>query len=791
MNVKKFCLTAILVLAMLMVFVGTVSAWNWTVNVNPTCDNVQISVNAQNEGNWTYDHSDGVGTFNWSSNGKFDWSVTAWWKKWNWSKLSWDWYSENKTGTAQKPNNCQENTLDVTPNSACDGWSVTAVASSGANIDYDPGQSGSWGSKNWVEVHVHAHWTSGNPREVNWNQKIYKPSDEQCRKNSATFSVENSCSGWKVQVNASEGAHFSEPSGSWSNPYELETVAAQTIVVNWDSGTPSSVSLDIPTINEPNDCLQYKHEAEVNSNADCDGFSFSIKTSAGGVPALKSGSESGSWSNPYGSESASVVYSVSWPDGFSQDFSGSVDKPEGCIKHLEHDASITANANCDGFSFSIDAKGGTATIKSGAETGSWSNPYGPETASITYHVKWDDGFEDDFSKSVSKPDDCIINLEHHATITKNATCDGWEFSISVSGDGEADIIDGTESGSWAEGQTSASITYEVTWPDGYIQDFSDSVSKPDDCTTPPPNHNWAVINFKTSCNGWSISVSASQGAKIKYSPKKSGNWKNSSKIKASVDVSWDTGEPQSIHKEKTLKLPGKCTNGFVILAPPTCPTCGPRVDEIAKGADDVVIVQYAKGDCHVCMTQDWGLAFDSLWQYARAPHPFSILVSAKEDMLKKLGIQYRKVVTDLGVTQIYIDAPEFKGVDGVSYYILDLPRSSSILDQATGKIVETVYVGDNWYFVDTASGKSYTSIYGWQTTTRSLYPGSCARTVGPWDVSANGMATHKFGGTNSSEWVTYLLSSGAVPKSFAGADTAIQWSLDFWKTTSDMLIPGK
>jgi hypothetical protein len=202
------------------------------------------------------------------------------------------------------------------------------------------------------------------------------------------------------------------------------------------------------------------------------------------------------------------------------------------------------------------------------------------------------------------------------------------------------------------------------------------------------------------------------------------------------------------------------TNDFTCRRIPSCPTCGPRVEEIAKAPDDLVLVNYGRGPCTICWVT-WTADKQEYWRYGRSIHQFSIQVFVPEQQLINAGIAYRTVPYANHPDykpMLYIDSVPFVGLDGVTYYILDLNKA---------------VVGKSWAYYDTASGSFYREVWGWQSLDRSAYT-DCSRTVGPWDISAAGLASRQYGNPTSSDWVQFMLDNGY------DATKAIEWSLALW-----------
>jgi hypothetical protein len=209
------------------------------------------------------------------------------------------------------------------------------------------------------------------------------------------------------------------------------------------------------------------------------------------------------------------------------------------------------------------------------------------------------------------------------------------------------------------------------------------------------------------------------------------------------------------------------TDDFTCRPIPSCPTCGPRVEEVANAPDDLVLVNYGRGPCTICWVT-WTADKQEYWRYGRSIHQFSIQVFVPEQQLINAGIAYRTVPYANHPDykpMLYIDSVPFVGLDGVTYYILDLNKA---------------VVGKSWAYYDTASGSFYREVWGWQSLDRSAYT-DCSRTVGPWDVSAAGIATRQYGNPTSSDWVKFLMDNG-VP-----ANDAIAWSLLLWASPDGTL----
>lgn len=151
------------------------------------------------------------------------------------------------------------------------------------------------------------------------------------RQNSASLSVGSDCEGWNVSVTASEGASYSAPSGTWNQPYIIESAPAGSVVVTWTSGSPLTLTLDYPVIFEPPDC-QIPHEGEPFIHNDCEGWTVGYVLN-GGDPVVV---QSGTWDDPNKLEVATYdpftipVPDDELPEGGIQVEGGTISEPADC-----------------------------------------------------------------------------------------------------------------------------------------------------------------------------------------------------------------------------------------------------------------------------------------------------------------------------------------------------------------------------------------------------------------------------------------------------------------------------
>lgn len=193
--------------------------------------------------------------------------------------------------------------------------------------------------------------------------------------------------------------------GSWTDLYTIEMLPGLTVPISDVYG--DDVVFD--DLYEPKECLVVlDHEFEIIGEADgCDGWFFTTSSSDGGV-AVPQGPTIGKWLDLYTLESASITYDVTWPDGYAETFSASVNEPERCLKTKNFSTELIND--CFGFEmvFSI-SEGGTLVLDEGvALSGIWLDPYKLEAALVSGKIVWLDETEDPFSYAVSEPAECFV-----------------------------------------------------------------------------------------------------------------------------------------------------------------------------------------------------------------------------------------------------------------------------------------------------------------------------------------------------------------------------------------------
>jgi hypothetical protein len=327
---------------------------------------------------------------------------------------------------------------------------------------------------------------------VNITQKTHK----------VTWDVTNDCTGWSATYAIDDSSPVSYASGTWIKPYVLESANVPAEDIPTVSGqTYDNPHKDVFTVNEPETCLvTINHNHSLTPASDCiTGWSVTPTSSDGGVFTPK-GALSGTWKDQYDPESATVNGTWNWTDGYSVSDSITINKDASCIVNLNHNAVINATPDCNGWSASFSSSDGGIGTPTTPTSGTWTDPYSLEHATVSYHVVWTDGYSTDISKTVDKPDSCL-HTKTSVTITPGP-CKyqkGQDFSL-VLGDGltfkvfkkganpatDTPVVSMTASGKFhlPKGSSfwvaTAAQGYDIVGPD------SGNIKVNDNCNAPPP-----------------------------------------------------------------------------------------------------------------------------------------------------------------------------------------------------------------------------------------------------------------------------------------------------------------
>ena len=385
-----------------------------------------------------------------------------------------------------------------------------------------------------------------------------------------TWATNADCTGWNATYSIDGAATVVYDSGTWSNPYILETASPKAFTVPEIPGD----TYDYPnapnvTVNEPAGCQQ-THTVTYGFGNSCNGWNAWYSIDGGNLVIYASGS----WSQPFVLEVANVpaediptiagqLYDNPHKDGFV------INESRDC--HATHRVTWATNANCTGWiaTYSID---GAAPVV--YDSGMWRNPYVLESANpkaFTIPTAAGEVYDHPNSPNVTvnEPERCLITLNHNHSLTPASDCYSWSVTPSSS-DGGIFTPNGALSGNWTDLYSPESVTLTGTWdwPDGYGIYDSVTINKDSICIV-NLNHN-ALITVVKDCTGWSASFSSSDGGVGTPTTPTSGVWIDPYSLEhatVSYHVAWPDGYATDI--SKTVDEPDNCLHAPVFVPPPT------------------------------------------------------------------------------------------------------------------------------------------------------------------------------------------------------------------------------
>lgn len=590
----------------------------------------------------------------------------------------------------------------------------------------------------------------------------------------ATHSVEygigGDCDKWEAWYSIDKGNKVVYSSGNWTLPFKLEDVTVPAYSFPKNPGELYNLS-EIPSqgLKESEKC-QLIHKVTWRIESDCERWVAYYS-----IDGVETAYDKGIWTKPFVLEEATAA-SINIPlnDGELYDNkivpAQSVNEPEKC--QVAHKVTSGVEQDCKGWYawFAVDGE-----VKQYA-SGTWGDIYKLEEASVAevliptvpgeiYDKTKIDAF------TVKEEKSCLVVLEHQINPLVDKDCNGWSIGLEAS---EGGIVTATTptSGNWIDPFVTegAEASFHVIWPDGFEKDFTFNIKEDEVCLKDHPLVKITVqacaFNMKERISHSLVTIEV-KGAILELEGETYGP--------GTYEVDFKAGKYSGTYKaiegflgdgEISFEV-GSC---YVKRPKPQCPTCGPRQEELAKEPDDLVTVEYARGECMVCLDGYWGIKTEGTSLYMRSIHPFYILVSVDPKVLDEAGVEYRLVeVGKHKIKQVYIDAKPFEGFDG-TYYIIDLEKK---------------YTHDNWVAFD-ASGELYEKVWGYSSSWRSWYV-SCSRTVGGWDITKAGEFTRQFQGPNGYDYVMYL-----VENKYMSYEEAQKWVAEYWKIDSGiMLLPPK
>jgi hypothetical protein len=408
-------------------------------------------------------------------------------------------YVINEPGTCQQTHKVTYGT----DNSCTGGWDAWYSIDGGNHVNY---ANGSWTEPLVLEtanvpaenIPTVSGQTYDNPHKDGF--AINEPADCLAT-HKVTWSVNNDCTGWSATYAIDGGSPVSYASGTWSEPYVLESANVPAENIPTVSGqTYDNPHKDGFTVNEPENCLiTLSHNHSLAPASDCTGWSVTPSSNDGGV-FTPSGTLSGTWKDQYNPESATVNGTWNWTDGYSVSDSITINKDASCIVNLKHNAVITVEKDCTGWSASFGSSDGGVGTATTPTSGVWTDPYSLEHATVSYHVVWSDGYSTDISNTVNEPDTCL-HTKTSVTIIPGpckyqkgqdfslVLGDGLTFKVFKTGDDPATatpVVLMTNSGPFHLPKDSyfwiakAGQGYDIVGPD------RGNITVNDNCNAPPP-----------------------------------------------------------------------------------------------------------------------------------------------------------------------------------------------------------------------------------------------------------------------------------------------------------------
>jgi hypothetical protein len=235
-------------------------------------------------------------------------------------------------------------------------------------------------------------------------------------------------------------------------------------------------------------------------------------------------------------------------------------------------------------------------------------------------------------------------------------------------------------------------------------------------------------------------------------------------------------------KGNCVKKPKPVKKPVVYVCPGPKP-CGARVEEIAKEPNDIVTVQYARGGYSKACPGGCPEIKEE-WVYFRFTEDYFINAFVYVPNMAPINL-FENWTILAADKSLGIFPEKWIGDDGLTYYILDVPKKI-LPEECSEQNCPTkpiVGIGKTWKIFagrDLDNPTLFEEVYGLGSTRESSYI-SCSRTVGPWDVTSDGIATRKFGGPVMEDWVYFAESRGC------SSEEAYQFGRDLWNSPDGKL----
>ncbi len=432
---------------------------------------------------------------------------------------------------------------------------------------------------------------------------------------------------------------------------------------------------------------------------------------------------------------------------------------------ITNSATLTNINNCDGYNISANTSAGG--VISGNISGLWLDPYkteGPISAGNVV-VTWSSGIPLSITlpyNSFSEPNECLVVLEHLAPISSKSDCNKWSSEITPSEGGVAVPLT-AESGVWTMPfvQEDFTVSYEVTWPDGYKNTFSKKIVEDTSCVS-----NVASTNVQVSCG----TIKIGSWMDVSITSPHATVFINGQEIHGTQTITLDnnntpyyytavadSGYLFSDGKSEKSGVINKLDNCYVNPKIKECPLCGPHIDEIPLKEHNIVWAMGSQ-DCVPCFEgKNYGYVVTGSYTFAFRDQPFMALVSVSENTLKDAGVPYVVIAQSKhNIKGVFILAQPFEGLDK-TYYRIILPR------ELTHNFLK-FYEMDETPLID----------WGKNNQVDKYVP--CSLTYGPWFVQKDGIMLLPTL-LNISDWdvIAWLVSAGYFPDTNEGWAAAQKW----------------